>query len=80
MRFRFACAIAMTLPIPMERTASTTSMSCQSPCRPHRPSERSRTAIAKAASLGAVPTNMVTGVSAPSYTSGIHMWNGAARA
>ena len=36
-----------------------------------------RTAMAKAASFGAVPTSRVTAVGAPWYTSGIHMWNGA---
>ena len=32
--------------------------------------------MAKAASLGAVAMNNVTELGAPSYTSGIHMWNG----
>ena len=37
-----------------------------------------RSANAKAASLGAVPTSSVIGVGAPSYTSGTHMWYGTA--
>ena len=31
-----------------------------------------------AATLGAVAKNAVTGVGEPSYTSGVHMWNGTA--
>ena len=31
-----------------------------------------------AATLGAAERSAVTGVGAPSYTSGVHMWNGAA--
>ncbi len=31
-----------------------------------------------AATLGAVLMNAVTAVGAPSYTSGVHMWNGTA--
>ena len=31
-----------------------------------------------AATLGAVDMKAVTGVGAPSYTSGVHMWNGTA--
>jgi len=43
-----------------------------------RPPEKTRTIIAKAAAF--VPTDMkaVTGMGAPWYTSGVHMWNGAA--
>ncbi len=35
-------------------------------------------ASANAASFEAVPMNTVTQVGEPSYTSGIHMWNGTA--
>ena len=31
-----------------------------------------------AATLGAIANKAVTGVGAPSYTSGVHIWNGAA--
>ena len=34
--------------------------------------------MANAASFGAPATSRVTTVGAPSYTSGIHMWNGTA--
>jgi hypothetical protein len=37
-----------------------------------------RTVSAIAATLGADAKNAVTGVGAPSYTSGVHMWNGTA--
>ena len=36
-----------------------------------------RNAMPNAASLEAEPMNAVTAVGEPSYTSGIHMWNGA---
>ena len=79
MRLRFACAIAMTLPIAdgqdREHHQHVLPLAVQAPQTVRReaapPSRRRRAS-------GAVPTNMVTGVSAPSYTSGIHMWNGAA--
>ena len=37
-----------------------------------------RTNSAIAATFGAEAKNAVTGVGAPSYTSGVHMWNGTA--
>src|SRR5579859_1008765 len=37
-----------------------------------------RSKTAKAAALGAVDMNPTTGAGAPSYTSGVHTWNGAA--
>jgi hypothetical protein len=37
-----------------------------------------RAISATAATFGAAAKNAVTGVGAPSYTSGVHMWNGAA--
>ena len=37
-----------------------------------------RTNIAMAATFGAAAKNAVTGVGAPSYTSGVHIWNGTA--
>src|SRR3569623_2311522 len=41
-------------------------------------STATRTAIAIAATLGAEAKKAVTGGGAPSYTSGVHMWNGTA--
>src|SRR5262244_1445591 len=37
-----------------------------------------RRSTAKAAALGPVDINATTGAGAPSYTSGVHTWNGAA--
>ena len=73
MRFRFACAMAMMLPAPMDSTDRITSIAVQSPCMPGRPSTSRRMSIPKAAILGALPMNSVTDVGAPSYTSGTHM-------
>src|SRR6266576_1960037 len=41
-------------------------------------SAKKRTRIAKPAAFGPTDRKAVTGVGAPSYTSGVHMWNGAA--
>ena len=41
---------------------------------------RTRSVSSSAATLVADDMNAVTGVGAPSYTSGVHMWNGAADA
>ncbi len=44
-----------------------------------RPSERNtRTIAANAAAFTPTLISAVTGVGAPSYTSGVHMWNGTA--
>ena len=73
MRLRLVCAIATTVPITIESTASTTSIWLQSGCDAPSASGSSRMASAKAASFDAVPMNTVTQVGEPSYTSGIHM-------
>src|SRR6185503_4293293 len=79
MRFKFVCAIATRLPIPNDSTHSTISMSRQPPsCRPPRPSTSTRHTSANDAIFGTEPMNNVTGVGAPWYTSGSHMWNGTA--
>src|SRR5882757_7555461 len=70
--------MATTLPIAIDSTDSTTSIWLQSACEPASASGRSRMASANAASFEAVPMNSVTHVGEPSYTSGIHMWNGTA--
>src|SRR5450830_1435465 len=51
---------------------------CHSGARWGRPPEKTRTIIAKAAALVPTDMNAVTGSGAPWYTSGVHMWNGAA--
>ena len=72
-RLRLVCAIATTVPIAIDNTASTTSIWLQSGCDAPSASGRSRIASANAANLDAVPMNTVTQVGDPSYTSGIHM-------
>src|ERR1700679_3505519 len=78
MRLRLLCAMATILPMAIDNTASTTNIWLQSGCEPARASGNKRMASANAASFEAVPMNTVTQVGDPSYTSGIHMWNGTA--
>src|SRR5437660_5703543 len=51
---------------------------CHSAARWGRPPAKTRTIIAKAAALVPTDMNAVTGIGAPWYTSGVHIWNGAA--
>ena len=51
---------------------------CHSAITPGKASVTARTSMATAATLGAAAKNAVAGVGAPSYTSGVHMWNGTA--
>src|SRR5512143_3615257 len=79
MRFRFVCAIATRLPSPSDSTHSTISMSRQPvSCTGPSPSISTRHASANDAIFGTEPMNNVTGVGAPWYTSGNHVWNGTA--
>ncbi len=50
----------------------------QSLVMPGKAVKATRTRTAIAAIFGAEAKNVVTGVGAPSYTSGVHMWNGTA--
>src|SRR5256885_14668458 len=83
MRLMLVCAIAARLPIAMDSTERTTSMSGQplwncgvSPESGYSAFTSSLIAIANAASWGPVLMKSVTAEGAPWYTSGIHMWNG----
>ncbi len=78
MRLMLLWAMATMLPMAIDSTASTTSIWLQSPCEPAKASGSKRMASANAASFEAVPMNTVTLVGEPSYTSGIHIWNGTA--
>src|SRR5690606_39107780 len=51
---------------------------CQSASSPPNGTATSRISSTMAANLGAMAKNAVTGVGAPSYTSGVHIWNGTA--
>ena len=65
MRFRLCCAIAAMLPIAIESTAISISISCQSCERTISPLPSMRMTIANAASFGALPISSATGVGAP---------------
>ena len=65
MRLRFVCAIATTLPMSSDSTASAISMSCQLATIASRPSASTRIASTNEAIFGAEPMNSVTGVGAP---------------
>ena len=65
MRLILSCTMAMMLPVAMDNKARMSRIICQSPCNGARPSTRTRIAIAKAASLGALLMNKVTEVGAP---------------
>ncbi len=77
-RFKLDCAIAIRLPTIMLVAATKASSTCHSGERWGRPPAKTRTIIAKAAALVPTDMNAVTGIGAPWYTSGVHMWNGAA--
>src|SRR6267378_8286940 len=72
------CVIAVRLPTTMLVAATKASSACHSGARWGSPPAKTRMIMANAAAL--VPTDMkaVTGMGAPWYTSGVHMWNGAA--
>ena len=78
MRFTSRCAIAARLPIAREQTASTATATVQiSDCSGNAVT-RIRSMSTKPAIFVAADMNAVTVVGAPWYTSGVHMWNGAA--
>src|SRR5579864_6332484 len=74
-RFTLSCTSAPILPRVIER-AATTQINHTRPGA--SASNRIRSRTANAAALGAVDMNPTTGAGAPSYTSGVQTWNGAA--
>src|SRR6516165_12274819 len=74
-RFTLVCTKAATLPSVIE-SAAEIQISQKRPGAFASNKTRSRTA--KAAAFGAVDMNPTIGAGAPSYTSGVQMWNGAA--
>ena len=77
----FFCGMASRLPSVMVRALMTASMMPQSWLREvgwMKPVTRKRSRMLKPAILLAVERYSVTGVGAPSYTSGAHMWKGTA--
>src|SRR6476619_2319364 len=79
-RLTLRCARAARLPITSEITASTAIAIDQiSDCSGNAVT-RIRSVTTRATAFVAADMKAVTGVGAPSYTSGVHMWNGAADA
>src|SRR4051794_33403390 len=70
--------IAANAPSSIEAIDTIITSDCQAPTREPNEVPITRSSTDIAATLGAVAKNTVTGVGAPSYTSGVHMWNGTA--
>src|SRR5260370_40207216 len=65
-------------PSAIEAIATKTTICCHCDTIAGNAMMLARTKIAMAATLGAEEKKAVTGVGAPSETSGVHMWNGTA--
>src|SRR5437879_953726 len=72
------CAIASTLPRTIEIAASAQITGVQSHVSGWNDTSSTRARARNPATFVAADMNAVTGVGAPWYTSGVHMWNGAA--
>ena len=73
------CATAATAPNTIEAMAMKIRICCQSAAiLPGKATTSTRASRPSAAALGAAEKKAATGVGAPSYTSGVHMWNGTA--
>src|SRR5450756_1640205 len=78
MRFTFDCATPTTVPSTIVEAATTQRMALQSPRRGSKADRKTRTNAANAAALTPVDMKPVTEGGAPSYASGVHIWNGTA--
>src|SRR5215468_11299766 len=65
-------------PSAMEAMATKTRICCHWLVMPGNEEMVARTNMAMAATFGAAAKKAVIGVGAPSYTSGVHIWNGTA--
>src|SRR5471032_3036333 len=72
------CPIAASAPRSIDAIDTMITSNCHAPTSDANEVPITRSSSAIAATLGAVAKNTVTGVGAPSYTSGVHMWNGTA--
>src|SRR3954464_8152639 len=70
--------IAAKEPSAIEAIATNTRICCHCETMPGNAVSVTRVKTASAATFGAEAKKAVTGVGAPSYTSGVHMWNGTA--
>src|ERR1039458_491075 len=78
MRLTFGCIGAAKFPMVIEASAETQTRGSQAAPMGSKAVMKMRRKMAKAAALGPVERNAVTGVGAPWYTSGAQIWNGAA--
>src|SRR3990170_5974308 len=74
-RFRSDCAIASTLPTTIVTAARTHMNGAHSHWSGNNATMNRRSSAANAATFVPALMNAVTGVGAPWYTSGVHMWN-----
>src|ERR1700679_2283524 len=74
----FVCPMAANDPSTIEAIDTNTTICCHCGTMPGNAVSATRVNTARAATFGAVAKNAVTGVGAPSYTSGVHIWNGTA--
>src|SRR5256885_8864108 len=77
-RLTLVCVTAAKLPTVIVAIDSTQKSRRQSSLADGSPSTKIRISIANDAAFEPTERNAVTGVGAPSYTSGAHMWNGTA--
>src|SRR3978361_1944284 len=77
-RLMLVCPIAAKAPSSIDAIATITTRICHAPTSEENDVPITRSSSDIAATFGAVAKNTVTGVGAPSYTSGVHMWNGTA--
>src|SRR6266542_5173428 len=78
MRFTFDCTSATTFPTVIVAAATAANSIAHSGCAAGNAVWNTRIAAAKPAAFDATERYAVTGVGAPSYTSGVHIWNGTA--
>src|SRR3954447_14283874 len=77
-RLMLDCPIAASAPSTIEAIDTMITRICHAPTSEANDVPITRSSSDIAATFGAVATNTVTRVGAPSYTSGGHMWNGTA--
>src|SRR5215211_5280423 len=78
MRLTLFCSTPSTAPRIIVAAAIAPSTGIQWPCSGSSVERNTRTNAPNAAALTPVDMNAVTMVGAPSYASGVHMWNGTA--
>src|SRR5688572_20994830 len=78
MRFRLLCATPTTVPRIIVAAATQATSGAQSVLKGSNAERNTRVKAANAATLTPVDMNPVTMAGAPSYASGVHMWNGTA--